>query len=165
MAGAQSAHSNRGETFMANETLNETAPAVAENRETTTASPAAAKSAKSAPARRKKAAAKTRSPSAAKRGKAPAKRGTASRRRPLKQASTAPVAPAAALPRAAAGRTGLGGTVADLVESNARPFASAQEQLASATRGTWIAPVAEFNARAITQVAAAQARVARRLLG
>ena len=57
------------------------------------------------------------------------------------------------------------GTVADLVESNARPYASAREQLASATRGTWIAPVAELNARAITQVAAARASLVRRLLG
>jgi hypothetical protein len=154
---------------MANETLTKTAPAEAENREPTTPSlaraPAAAKSAKSAPSGRKKAAAKTRSPSTAKRGKAPAKRGAASGRRPLKQASMKQASIAPALPRTPAGRTGFGGTVADFVEYSARPYASAQEQLASATRGTWIAPVAELNARAITQVAAAQASLARRLLG
>jgi hypothetical protein len=149
---------------MANETLNEKAPAAAENREPTTASPArspaAATSAKSAPAGRTPAAAKTRPRPAAKRGRAPAKRATASGRRSLKQASIAP-----ALERTPAERPGFGGTVADLVESTTRPYASAQEQLASATRGTWIAPVAELNARAITQVAAAQASLARRLLG
>ena len=145
---------------MANDTLNEPAPV-----ETTTpparapaASPSAAKPATSSPARRKKAAAKTRPRSTAKRSKA-AKRRSASR--PQEQASIAPPAPA----RATAGRTGLGATVADLVETNARPYASAQEQLASATRGTWIAPVAELNGRAITRVAAAQADLARRLLG
>ena len=149
---------------MANETLNEKAPAAAENREPTTAAPArapaAAKSAKSAPAGRKPAAAKTHPRPAGKRGTARAKRATASGRRSLKQASIAPT-----LERTPAERPGFGDTVADLVESNARPYASAHEQIAAATRGTWIAPVAELNARAITQIATAQASLARRLLG
>jgi hypothetical protein len=161
------------ENFMANEPLNETAPGPAENRETTaspTPSPAAsspvAKPAKSAPAGRKKTAAKARPRSTAKRSKAPAERRSASGTRPPRQASIAvAAAPAAALPRATAGRTGIGITVADLVESNARSYVSAQEQIAAAARGTWLASVAKLNARVVTQVAEAQADLARRLLG
>jgi hypothetical protein len=153
---------------MANEPLNETAPGSAENRETTTPSPAAsstvAKPAKAGPAGRKKAAAKARPRSTTKRSKAPAER-SASGTRPLRQASLPVAAPAAALPRATAGRTGIGITVADLVESNARSYVSAQEQIAAAARGTWLASVAKLNARVITQVAEAQADLARRLLG
>jgi hypothetical protein len=156
---------------MANEPLNETAPAAAENRETSasptpsSASSTAAKPAKSPPAGGEKAGAKSRPRATAKRSKTPAKRRRASGTRPLRQASIAPASLAAALPRATAGRTGLGVTIADLVERNALPYVSAQEQIASATRGTWVAPVAKLNARVITQVAAAQADLARRLLG
>ena len=156
---------------MANQPPNETAPAAAENRETTapsTPAPAApppvAKPAKSPPAARSKAAATTRPRSTAKRSKAPAKRRRAPGADARRQASVAPAAPTT-LPRATKRRAGLGVTVAELVESNARPYASAQEQLASATQGTWIAPVAELNARVITRVAAAQANLARQLLG
>ena len=147
---------------MADQPLSKTAPAAPESREITAsptpssaASATAAKPAKSPPAARKKAAAKPRPQSTASRSKAPAKRRSTSGARPLKPAAAAATPPTA---------TGLGVRVADLVESNARPYASAQEQIASATRGTWIAPVAKLNARVITQVAAAQADLARRLL-
>ena len=149
---------------MADEPLKETAPAPAENRRTTaaptpssTASASAAKPAKSPPAVRKKAAAKPRAKSTAKRTRKPAARRSAARTRP-RDAPAAPTNPAAA-------RSGLGVTVAALLESNARAYVSAHEQIASATQGTWIAPVAELNARVITQVAVAQADLARRLLG
>ena len=153
---------------MADEPLKETAPAPAENRRTTaaptpssTASASAAKPAKPPPAVRKKAAAKPRAKSTAKRTGKPAARRSASRTRPGGQASISPAAPT----NTTAAPSGLGVTVAALLESNARPYVSAHEQIASATQGTWIAPVAELNARVITQVAAAQADLARRLLG
>jgi hypothetical protein len=149
---------------MATDSLNQTPPAAGENRERTespnpsAATPAtatAAKPAKSPPARRKKAAAKPRPRATAKASKAPATRRSASRPSPSKPKPSAPAAPAA----------GFGDTLADLVERSVRPYASAQEQIASAARGTWIAPVAQLNARVITKVASAQADLARRLLG
>jgi hypothetical protein len=134
---------------MADEPLKETAPAPAVNRRTTaaptpssTASATATKPAKSPPAVRKKAAAKSRAKSTAK-----------------------PAIKPAAPTRTTTAPSGLGVTVAGLLESSARPYVSAHEQIASATQGTWIAPVAELNARVITQVAVAQADLARRLLG
>jgi hypothetical protein len=142
---------------MANEP-NDTVPAAAENRATAPAATAPSATAAKPAKASETPAPKARARSAPKRSKAPAGRRSASATRSPRNASPAPASPAAAR----ADRRGLGVTVADLVESNARSYVSAQEQIAS---GTWIAPIAELNARVITQVAATQADLARRLLG